>query len=682
MHYPPSSNPLGQQIISIIVASPNPQTLLASIAQVLGEAFQVDCCLIAAFSPEMAREHVRLAQNVQANQASWVSSFNPTDNVDSCPTAIPKMGLWYAEGYSGRQPQPQTLGEYPSFLTGVEEPLAIRDIQESDPELADQRCWDWLPVRAVLRLHTWSQSRINGMIVLGRSQSYDWTIPEKQRLSEVAESVAVAIAHVQLTQQVDQSKRYQTLLSPFSQFIESDRNLDETMAQVVASTTQALQADRGWLLLFNDNHALDRSHQDGKPPPSIEIKVVAEWFTPTLDQAVQLNSQRLLNQSFRLSDSGLCQTAWKQTPEPIAIADWANTPIGTPEISRFEEAISHGVLMVPLCHTFSNGSQHLKRLGFLVVQQDQPRLWQGDDIEWIRWVATQLSELIHQHQSRQPEPYRLHHHSVQPSPCLTVPAQLHQSIRQQVDQLQELNQLKEEFISTMNHELRTPLTAMSLAIRMLRQPKLPAKRRQKYLDILEQQCNQEIDLINDLLSLQQLESNPAYIQKRSMDVILLIQTLAQDFEEKWASKSVKLNLDCPLNSLMIHTDPESLNRILLELLTNAGKYAHPDTTVSLKVEYHVHATVNRLVLTLTNIGDGILPTDINYIFEKFRRGQGITKQAVPGTGLGLALVKCLVNHLNGIIEVASQPLDNSHRAMVSFTLTLPDEVDQLVSRGC
>jgi len=328
--------------------------------------------------------------------------------------------------------------------------------------------------------------------------------------------------------------------------------------------------------------------------------------------------------------------------------------------------------MVPLFHTFSNGSQHLKRVGFLVVQQDQPRLWQGDDIEWIRWVATQLSELIHQHQSQTPEPSRLNHHSVQLSGCLTVPAQLHQSIRQQVDQLQELNQLKEEFISTMNHELRTPLTAMSLAIRMLRQPKLPAKRRQKYLDILEQQCNQEIDLINDLLSLQQLESNPAYIQKRSIDVILLIQTLAQDFQEKWASKSLTLNLDCSLNSLMIHTDPESLNRILLELLTNAGKYSYPDTSVSLKVEYHVHAAVNRLVLTLTNIGDGILPTDINYIFEKFRRGQGITKQAVPGTGLGLALVRCLVNHLNGTIEVASQPLDNSQQAMISFTLTLPD----------
>ncbi|MEQ8958976.1 MAG: histidine kinase, partial [Coleofasciculus sp. C2-GNP5-27] len=94
MHYPPSSSPLGQQIISRIIASPNPQTLLASIAQVLGEAFQVDCCLIAAFSPE---------------------------------TAIPQLGLWYAEGGSKLQPQPQNLGQY-LWLTGTEKPLAIRDI--------------------------------------------------------------------------------------------------------------------------------------------------------------------------------------------------------------------------------------------------------------------------------------------------------------------------------------------------------------------------------------------------------------------------------------------------------------------------------------------------------------------------------------------------------------------------
>jgi signal transduction histidine kinase len=83
---------------------------------------------------------------------------------------------------------------------------------------------------------------------------------------------------------------------------------------------------------------------------------------------------------------------------------------------------------------------------------------------------------------------------------LEVQAKLYEKTRQQIDQLQQLNQLKEEFMSSMSHELRTPLTTMSLAIRMLRQPELPLERREKYLEILEQECNKEIDLINDLLS--------------------------------------------------------------------------------------------------------------------------------------------------------------------------------------
>jgi signal transduction histidine kinase len=68
----------------------------------------------------------------------------------------------------------------------------------------------------------------------------------------------------------------------------------------------------------------------------------------------------------------------------------------------------------------------------------------------------------------------------------------------------------------MSHELRTPLTAMSLAIRMLRQPNVPLERRDKYLEILEQECNKEIDLINDLLSLQRLESNQSQLQPQKL----------------------------------------------------------------------------------------------------------------------------------------------------------------------
>jgi signal transduction histidine kinase len=151
----------------------------------------------------------------------------------------------------------------------------------------------------------------------------------------------------------------------------------------------------------------------------------------------------------------------------------------------------------------------------------------------------------------------------------------------------------------------------------------------------------------------------------------LINELAQSFEEKWADKRLILRVDCPARSLMFNTAPDSLNRILLELLTNAGKYSDPDTMVCLQVTHQDQQLVNQVVLTLTNTGLGISPTDLPHIFERFRRGQGVTHNAIRGTGLGLALVKCLVQHLNGTIDVKSCPCENSQSFLTSFTLTLP-----------
>jgi signal transduction histidine kinase len=289
----------------------------------------------------------------------------------------------------------------------------------------------------------------------------------------------------------------------------------------------------------------------------------------------------------------------------------------------------------------------------------------------VRWASTQVSTAIVQKQALQEARSLVEDRTARLQQNLDVQATLYEKTRQQIHQLQELNQLKDEFTSSMSHELRTPLTSMSLAIRMLRQPELAPERREKYLEILEQQCNREIDLIDDLLSLQRLESDRASIQPQPIDLVPLIQKLARSFAEKWGDKPLTLDVDCESPSLVLSTGPESLHRILLELLANAGKYSHPNTTVRLKVAKQTHISTERVVFTLTNIGSGIAPDDLNHIFEKFRRGQGVTQQAVPGTGLGLALVKCLVQQLNGTIEVSTYPAIEERATAIAFKLALP-----------
>ena len=120
--------------------------------------------------------------------------------------------------------------------------------------------------------------------------------------------------------------------------------------------------------------------------------------------------------------------------------------------------------------------------------------------------------------------------------------------------------------------------------------------------------------------------------------------------------------------------------MLLELLTNAGKYSASGTAAV----FEASDLAGFIVLSVSNFGPGISAADLPHIFDKFRRGTGITDQAIAGTGLGLALVKCLVQHLNGTIDVSSTPAESSEADELwrtSFTLTLPQSPAELCNLG-
>ena len=648
MHYLAQSAQIGQQITQIILTSPDPSTLLSRTAHALGEFFQVDACLI-------------------------VAGVNPT--------AMTQMGLWRADDYpalpSGYQAQQLAYKALTDDLVGAYS-LAIPDIQASDTCEAMSWCSELLAAKTVLKIYTRFQSSVNGVIVLGRSQPLEWTIAQQEILRVVSESVAIAISQVQLTQQVQAATRHQSLFDQLSLAISSANELDEIFQIAIAGTAEALQVDRGLLLLLKYTEPLSET-QASDPLPNTKVTVASEWLEPTAKE----RASTFLNEAFWLLESSLCQQAFRQVPEPLVIADGRDAPtvnLPTESLSTLDPVKMPAQIIVPLVRANNTTALVHNVLGFLVLQQSQPRFWQPDEIKLVKRVGTQVSSALIQNQSLRQAQALAEERAVQLQRSLEAQAKLYETTRQQMEQLQQLNQLKEEFMSSMSHELRTPLTKMNVAIQLLRRhPNLPSERRDTYMKILEDECNRESELIKDLLNLQRLESDPSQIEWQKIDLIRLIQDLAKSFEEKWADKRLTLLIDCPVRSqsapgaqsLMIDSDYDSLERILLELLTNAGKYCDPDTTVTLRVTRQVQQSANQVVLTLTNTGPGISPTDLPYIFDRFHRGQGVTQKAVQGTGLGLALVKCLVQHLNGTINVKSDPSQNSQTSLTSFTVTLP-----------
>ncbi|HEY9763600.1 MAG TPA: HAMP domain-containing sensor histidine kinase [Trichocoleus sp.] len=258
---------------------------------------------------------------------------------------------------------------------------------------------------------------------------------------------------------------------------------------------------------------------------------------------------------------------------------------------------------------------------------------------------------------------------------------LHQQARRSIDQLRYLNQLKDDFLSTLNHELRTPLTSMMLAIRMLRRPDLTPDRKAMYLDILEQQCSRETALVNDLLTLQTIDSGSTDMTLSSINLNHFLCSLVTAQEEIFSSANLGLCLEMPQRRVTLETEPNHLTRILQELLTNARKYAEPGTVVTLLVESDSAETGNSITLKLINQGTSIQPEELPHIFDKFRRGQGVTQRAIPGTGTGLALVKGLVQQMQGQISVTSQPISQESIWQTCFTLCLPRYAPQSLAIG-
>ena len=251
-------------------------------------------------------------------------------------------------------------------------------------------------------------------------------------------------------------------------------------------------------------------------------------------------------------------------------------------------------------------------------------------------------------------------------------ARLFQAAQAQVKELERLNQLKDDFLSTVSHELRTPMTNIKLAIQMLevvlKQTGVledTTQRASKYFSILQSECRREIGLINDLLDLSRLESGSESLDLSSIDLFTWIPSITQSFVERAHSHQQRLLLNLEPTLPTITSDRSHLERILSELLQNACKYtpAGEKIIVSAQVqdieepEGEINAGTPQKIISFSvcNTGVEIPPEERSRIFEKFYRIPKNDPWQHGGTGLGLALATKLTAHLGGTLAVSSTP---------------------------
>lgn len=682
---------LGRQIYQILATSLDREILLLQIANTLGVACEADFCFVAAV----------VDQKVVNPNASWQKNRNDRPNADAGAdsTQIPE----YSEATRLELASISSL-EHPVLanVLALGEIVAISDYLDSPAASELNSPVTPLPCRAILAGPTRLAGAVNGIMIVGKSQPHEWSDADRQRLESASEAIGITISHIQKTQeiaslneQLQRQAKYKNLLGSVAAAIDTSSEVDRILQQIIENTVDTVEVDRGQILLLKYTDILLKKSSPNQTPKAKIVLVCESALTKNQSkQAIEqsdagkqstsaktknkektanskskiANSKQNNSAAFWMSESSLCDRAFHSAPKPLVLSDVGES-IGNEQESVAQILKLQGIralLVIPMMG--ARGQETV--LGFLVLQHSEPRTWSPEELEVLESVCAQASRAIIQTQTLKEAQTLVFDRTAQLQQSLDVQGKLYEQSANQLEQMRKLKLIQDEFLTTVSHELRTPLTIMKLAILMLKQAEQPSASRVKYLDILEQQCSKETALVNDLLALKQFEPQQVPISLIKIDLKRLIQDLAGDFETKWADKGLTLKLDLPKFAAGWKTDPDSLKRVFLELLTNAGKYSAFGTAVL----FEASEAGGRIVLSVSNFGPGISAADLPHIFDKFRRGTGITDQAIAGTGLGLALVKCLVEHLNGTIDVSSCPAESSKTDELwrtSFTLTLP-----------
>ena len=216
--------------------------------------------------------------------------------------------------------------------------------------------------------------------------------------------------------------------------------------------------------------------------------------------------------------------------------------------------------------------------------------------------------------------------------------------------LRELDRLKSEFFANVSHELRTPLTLILAPASSLSRDRLELPQR-ALVDTIQRNATRLLQLINDLLLLAKLDSGEPRIERVPVDVGASVRSLAQEALAFAHSLDLQLEIEVDGGPFIWNGDERHLERIVLNLVSNACKFSRPGGAVRVAVG----GEEGGIVIRVSDQGIGIAPQDVDKIFERFVQVESSANRRFEGTGIGLSIVKQLVTLHGGNISVESEP---------------------------
>jgi signal transduction histidine kinase len=256
--------------------------------------------------------------------------------------------------------------------------------------------------------------------------------------------------------------------------------------------------------------------------------------------------------------------------------------------------------------------------------------------------------------------------------ALRSPEDLEREVKERTAELAAANRAKDEFLATLSHELRTPLNAMLGWIHLLRSGKLDAETTAHGLEILDRNIRAQAHLIGDLLDVSGIVLGKLRLDVQPLQLRNVVEMALDSVRLSAEARGVQLAVHLADDGAMVRGDPMRLQQVLWNLLSNAVKFSPSGGRVDVQLtraDGHVRLSVH-------DSGPGIPPEFLPRLFERFSQADATTTRTHGGLGLGLAIVRALVELHGGRVRVES----SSAGARFTVELPLADAVDANANR--
>ncbi|WP_088241919.1 response regulator [Calothrix rhizosoleniae] len=452
-----------------------------------------------------------------------------------------------------------------------------------------------------------------------------WQDDEVKMLMMLADQAALALSQAYAYEQVRSLAKREVLINTITNSIRSSLDPQEIFAAITQQLGQALQVDGCVLSLWTE----EDEYVDCVGLYDATVKKENQ----SLGNSTIPNHQKLPQSQVPIQGNPILQEMLR-TQEPVIVGDMNNISQQDKGFDLPLRDVSRSLMVVPLlADGKSIGSITLREIG-------RARQWTNSEVELAKSVAAQAAIAVQQ-------------------------SRLYQKTREQAEILLELDKQKTEFFQNISHEFRTPITLIQGPLESAVTTGNGLSSEQSAIAL--RNSRRLLRLVNQLLDLQRLDANKMQPSFRPCNLVEFVNQIVESFSPYCEKKELRVVTElepCP----QVYLDAEKFDKVVYNLLSNAMKFTPPGGTIRITVK----PTNENCVLEVRDTGIGIADHQIPHLFERFRQAEGSENRSYEGTGLGLALVKELVEIHGGNISVQSVYGEGT-----TFTISLKSGVNHL-----